>query len=288
MVLTSGLLLVLAQAPNDIDVDFRGAKFPRALLKYSGVNADNFVQREPEGLRIRIPALEKPIPQVGIALNPIVDGDFEITVQYAILWAGKPDAGYGLGVNLAIAAETPTKDVAVLARRVNLNGKVVYAHNRAFTPKDGDTENDVRFTRTEASRGRLRMTRTGSELVFSAAEEESNEFKQLRQVTFVAAPLKSVRVVADQGKSHQEIDVMLERLQIRSGALASTMPPPATGSGGWVWIWVLLAGGLLVGSGVGYVVWQRMLKSPGDTLPSQKMAGKKGAGSTRRGGTQRQ
>jgi hypothetical protein len=249
----------VAQAPNDeLDLDFRGGNYRETILTYAGPNGKKYLTRAPEGLKITIPAQGKPVPQVGIASKLAVHGDFQITISYEILNADKPDFGYGMGVNLQIVAATQAKDSATVARRVHPQKGEVFATNRSFQGQNGDDNHSVKMFPTTGKRGQLRLMRKGSALTFAAADVNTEDFKELREVEFVDQPLKVVRVMGDTGNFPGALDIRIERLHIRCSELSSASPAAANTQVG---VWIALVGVCFIIAAAG-IVWRAVRKRP--------------------------
>lgn len=218
--------------------DFRNGQFRETLLKYVGPNVKSLVKPEAEGLRITLPTESKPTPSVGVACALAVHGDFEITVSYEVLRAGKPQSGYGMGVRLQIAAVSAKRDGAAIARAVHPAQGEVYSTARWFTA-DGKVQQNGRHYVTASKHGKMRLARKGDVLLYLAAGPDGENFLELRRETFVEDALNAVRIVADTGDSTGDLDVRIHDFRIRGSEISAD---PSVTRAGKAWIWWTLAG----------------------------------------------
>jgi hypothetical protein len=260
-IIAGALAAGTGQMTDLLQQDFRGGQFPEEVFAYFSANANLgilarlHVKPDPAGVRITLPARERPIGMVGFSCKPVVPGDFEITIAYELLKSEEPQTGYGMGLALWVAADTGANDVATVARRVVPGTGPVHGTDRAYyTPEGKDTHDAKRFP-TADRRGKLRLTRVGGEIIYSAAGDNDAAFRELRREPFPQAPLKAVRVSADTGNGLGELDVVVSDLRIRTGK-AGGAPPPAhpaeSRDRGWllaglvVLVLIVLVGGLIL------------------------------------------
>ncbi|MEJ7637758.1 MAG: hypothetical protein WKF75_07145 [Singulisphaera sp.] len=85
---------------QSVGESFRGGRFNRALLKWSGPTPERFIRLEPEGLRITLPSQDGPAQPLGVALRPAVRGDFELEATFELLRIDRPDEGRGAGLTI--------------------------------------------------------------------------------------------------------------------------------------------------------------------------------------------
>ena len=76
---------------QSVTESFRGGRFNRELLKWSGPTPQRFFRLEPEGLRMTLPSQDGPAQPLGIALRPTVRGDFELEATFELLTVALPE-----------------------------------------------------------------------------------------------------------------------------------------------------------------------------------------------------
>ena len=245
--------------------NFSGGAVSETLFKRVGPEPKRFMKGDAAGLRITLPGKEAP-PPIGVASRLAVHGDFEITASYRLLKVDKPTNGYGAGVSLWIAMETPEADAATLARFIRPKGGDVFSMDHASNDSEGKRKHKELYVPTDAKTGKLRLTRSGSTLVYLATQGNDAPFQELRREEFGAAPLKGVRIAADTGGAPVEVDVVLVDLEIRSSELSASTASGRQTSGTGRLIWIV---GLVIGATLGLgglLYWRRrrgQAESPG-------------------------
>jgi len=257
------------EPPLDFYADFRGKPVDKKSLRYTGPQADQCIKAEAEGLHITLPGdqVELSTP-VGLVTSFRIKGDFEITLGYDILRADRPKLGYGVGVELYLAIDTPAEDALGLYRfNRTLEGDVYQCSHMKYTPERKRDNRVLARKKTAAKSGQLRVQRVGTLATFFTAEGESSDFQRLQQVEVGVEDVKGVYLRAFPGKSHQIVDIRFKDFRIRSPEAATkppvALPPPGTAPApepavaGGKTLWILgglLAAGLILG---GFWVWWR-------------------------------
>jgi hypothetical protein len=198
--------------------DFRKKGVPRATFDVSGPAHDKRVKSEPEGLRITL-AGEKGIPTsvVGVAPQFRVRGDFEVTVGYELLSAEKPDAGFGVGVEVYLMTETPTKEAIAFDRRILPDGRDVYACNHNTSdPKGRRLYATLEQKPASGKTGQIRMTRVGSKVAISVQDDIGKGFRVVHRVNLGPEELALLRVGANSGAAPFPVDVRIHDLRVRA------------------------------------------------------------------------
>ncbi|MCI0681615.1 MAG: sigma-70 family RNA polymerase sigma factor [Gemmataceae bacterium] len=244
-----------------------------------GPAADECVKFEPEGVRIGLPAgYQGKRPGTGLVTDFGVKGDFEITVSFEMLREpAAKDSGPNTELSLVIVPRhTPEPDVWVKANqnRASLarQGETPFSLRRfvamsttwneeTVTDQWGnellhlkETVTPVDFP-TGATKGRLRLVRSGSFLFYCVAEGDSDTFRTLRKTEFGTADLKNVRILASTGGPRASLDVRLTDWRIRADDFPrkAAVTPPTT----MPMELILGASVLAVGLAVGGVLWLR-------------------------------
>ncbi len=196
---------------------FLGSQFDEEYFRLLGsedVKAWDFIHREAAGLRMALPA-GTDVQMVGIANRFPVSGDFEITAKYTILKCDSVDQGYGAGPGIYIKTLSSGENTAVLSRLNRPAEESIYNAYFATLRRDGTRQHQPMFTETSSASGSLRLVRNGETLEYSVAEEESKEFRLIRQLRLDAEDVAVVRVGVDKGGSEAAVEVLWEELTIR-------------------------------------------------------------------------
>jgi RNA polymerase sigma factor (sigma-70 family) len=196
-----------------------------------GKGAEERVHFEPEALRISLPpGDELDYRGTGVATPLVVQGDFEITVNFEILREPPPaDAGPETRVALVVFLDAPGpsgSNSALVSRRVTARG----TQFKAWQAWQGEKTNSE-ASDTQARTGRLRLKRTGAVLSSYAAEGLDGEFTLLGQLPFGKDDVREVRLIASPGGPKASFEVRLTDLQIRAESLRNLPDAAATGPG---------------------------------------------------------
>jgi hypothetical protein len=270
----------LAVGTDIVKHDFREGPLPEAVFSYFGAAARQYVKVDAAGLRIILPGQGPKVGNVGIVCKAPVAGDFEITASYEILNSETPKGGYGMGCSLWVVADTPTRDIATISRRIlPAGGGDIYGTDRAHsTPQKKEIHETKRFG-TTARRGKLRLTRTGGEVLYAALEEGDTEFQVIRQASYPDAPLKVIRLTADTGTGVGFFDVRFTGFHVRTLG-AGEAPPAAPVTPAvpvrrrlWLIVGLLIAALIiLIGVGMWWALWSRRTAEEEPPRPKAKQA----------------
>lgn len=243
---------------EEIRQNFSGGAVSETLFRRVGPGPMRFMKTHPTGLRVTLPG-DVAVPPVGVASRLAVHGDFEITATYQILKLGKPSGGHGAGVRLWIGMASPAAAAATLGRIVRPQDGDVYLTDHGFKAPDGKRAHQELDLSTSAKAGKLRLTRSGSTLVYLAADGLGSEFQELRREKFGSAPLHGVRIAADTGGAPVEVDVLLVDFEIRARELSAS-PPSERQAGGPVWgVGLAISAALALGA---FLYWRRRRGKP--------------------------
>jgi hypothetical protein len=203
--------------------DFRGSQSPRPPLEVCGPDADLASHPEDQGWRITVPANQAKITNVGVMLRDPVKGDFEMTAGYEILQAEEPTGRSPAGFEFYLMTDTPTREAVGFSRWVNRDwGGEVYSCSRMTIGKNGKRLITHKHVLTQTQSGRLRVTRTGSEVTFWV-EEGTEGFHELGRQELGAEDLAFVRLSAYAPPGHGPVDIRLVDLRIRANSLPFTI-----------------------------------------------------------------
>jgi hypothetical protein len=264
------LLLLTAQAPDQpapqqpplprmFYQDFRNGQAPTSPVHRFGPDYDLVTRADNDGYRITLPALRKNPDVVGLIVTSAVSGNFEITTGYDLIDLGHSKTDQLVGVELYLMTDTPTQESVGLYR--GIQGKEreeVFSCMRMTGPKGKRSyPNHIEPATTKS--GRLRVTRTGTEVVYWAAEDEG-EFRELWCYELNTEDLRMVRIAAYTSRTPEAVDVRIRDLRIRAtdmaideatGSPAVAEAPPASKGRGWLIVGgltsLLLAGGIVAG-----------------------------------------
>lgn len=222
-IVSVGLLpvLVATGARPEVALRFRfsegaGGDFdPRQLKLVGGRMPVWYCKLERHGMRLVIPPRDQ-VRWCAVQPRVRVEGDFQITGTYRILWLPEASAAHGAGAKIQIKDQRGWK--ANVGRLfVPGRGHVYSAH---YAWLEGDRYVHSReLSETEAVAGKLRLVRRGKMLGYYAAEEGSDEFRKLREVEFGSEDLAQVQFAALTGGASEGVDVVWTEIEVRAGRL---------------------------------------------------------------------
>ena len=189
---------------SSVAESFRGGRLNRELLKWSGPRPERFVRFEPEGLRISLPAANGPAQPLGVALRPIVRGDFELEATFELLQVVRPNEGPGVGLTVYFFMDDEEWNGLWFGKMQDkVRGPVFLVGHRTGDRSQGeervDQFTDTLVARKEAGVFRLRVERRGSVFRCFAAEGESGAFRLMRTLDASDKDVRIVRFAADPG-----------------------------------------------------------------------------------------
>ena len=176
-----------------------------------------------------------------------IKGNFEITAGYEILHLDRP-TWRAAGFQLFLVTETPTKETLVLAHFMRQAEGETYTCNRTTT-EDGKRVAKLQHFPATSRSGRLRVTRSGTEVTCWAGEGAAGDFRELYRCDLGAEDLNTVGLGAYTGPAQREIDLRIIDLRVRADGLvldqaADLAPLSAVSSPGgkhWLALAVLFA-----------------------------------------------
>jgi RNA polymerase sigma factor (sigma-70 family) len=194
--------------------DLRGSKPPQPPLELFGSKASQVTREEERGLHVKVVANAEQTQRIGLNLPARFRGDFEITAAYEIVTAEIGDKGHGVGVTVIVDLDAPDKDVLELLRVSRINEGQVYGVTRVTLQEDGKDKYHHEWYPTQSKAGHLRLTRRGSELVYSAREGGSDTFQELSRLKCGTYDIRGILFVAYLGYAQNSVDVYLKDLRV--------------------------------------------------------------------------
>jgi hypothetical protein len=182
---------------------------------------------EEGGFRITLPSNREQTDRVGLEMASPIKGNFEITAGYEILRADKAITGYGVGLELFIETESPTREGLGVYRVVRVKEGDVYMVSRNTT-KAGNRQYLQKFFPTATRSGRLRLTRTGTEATVSAADGREGNFRELSRYALGTEDVKTLWLSAYTGHSRHGVDLRIVDLMIHSDSPITVQNEEAT------------------------------------------------------------
>jgi hypothetical protein len=252
---------------------------------WHGLNPQECVAFEPEGLRITLP-VGHPGKRMGTGIGAAttVRGDFEITMSYEIIKEpNEAEAEFSTGLFLWVDLNMPKLNRGFVSRVARPDKQfVVWYH---LTPEAPAQPVDIlRPFPAHDMRGKLRLVRTGTTLYHYAAEDINKEFQLLHQHDFGAADLQAIRWGGQTGGASCSIDGRFFDILIRADALPDlpsvkhvavpgqpAIPPRGVTSSSFHLVIIGLALGFMVTAalGIGLLFWLRHRKPTVDNaVPS--------------------
>ncbi|HEV3448927.1 MAG TPA: hypothetical protein VG099_30100, partial [Gemmataceae bacterium] len=167
------------------------------------------------GFRFWLPADVAGIPQTGVYSLFTLAGECEVTSNYELLALTPPRGGYGSGVGLAfdIGDDEGRGSIERLIKTPEGSG---YALQVAFAVSGGKVQEEFRFVKTDAKRGRIGLRRNKKELIFLAADAPAGALQEIERLPFIDTAIRAVRFFADAGGSPTAIDARLRDIEMRA------------------------------------------------------------------------
>ncbi len=218
------LVCALAAAPAQaqqqrVVVDFRVGQELPVPVKFFGPDAETVATRDAEGLRINLAAGRPNADIVGLEIPRRMQGDFQVELGYELLEISEPTNGNGSGVVWRLIFDSPVKSQAQFSR-LRKEGKEFLSAFHIHLKPDGKERWDGRAGPGLATRGTFRMTRTGPQFRFEAAEGGA-EFAEVWATEIGPGDVTSLRLWAISGYRPTTADVRFTSLTIDAA------PPPA-------------------------------------------------------------
>jgi predicted RNA-binding Zn-ribbon protein involved in translation (DUF1610 family) len=196
-------------------------------LQLFGTGVDEFHKVEPQGLRFTMPAERPRLNEIGVQVQKMLKGDFEITLAFELLGLLKIGPPGGAGAVLDARFDTPDQAKVRLSRTQKDTG--AYHGCSYLALEDGrDKLQPVKYPRADDKfrTGRLRLVRTGTDVAFQV-EEGDTGFRTLGNRDVGGADVLAVRAWATSGWKAMDVDVRFNTLDIRWNPAAQVAGAPA-------------------------------------------------------------
>ena len=267
---------------NTYRADFTKEAFDVQDIALTGGHAEELVHAEASGLRIKMPPGMGRPEGVGIKPRFKIRGDFDLSATFEILQADKPTEGYGVGAQMSIETESPTKEAAT-AEWTYTPGKegTRFISTRIIGQLDGNRQYRVQSLAANRRAGTLRLARTGSTLRASYRDEGEATERFLPAVELGTEDVAWLKLVANTGISDHPVDIRLKTLTLSADELpgwaGSTAPsPPGSAPGGRTWKPIVLGIAAMVVVGVLFLLIGATRADKGEARPKPRGAPARG------------
>jgi serine/threonine-protein kinase len=207
--------------------DFREGLDKYPALSLRGPEADAVTKTDARGLRIQLPAQRRDASPVSLELPHRLRGDFDISLGYELLAVGTPVPEFGAGIKLQLWLDTPSYLSVLISRSKKPAREDFGSHRIVKNHNDTDTYlNNVHAKATRPS-GRLRLKRTGSQLMYLVAEEGA-EFKLLQTVDIGTADVHKLRADGHTMYKPIALDARLTDLVVEANQFPNGLPSAQT------------------------------------------------------------
>jgi hypothetical protein len=220
------------------------------LLDLFGPDVESLAKPDAQGLRFILPADRPNTNVVGVESELRLRGDFEVTLGYELLAVPDPAPELGAGVQLVLTFDSriPTRAIVTRSQKP---ARPVFGANLVTTGPNGDQWRGLNVPAREP-RGKLRLARAGSMLVYSAADGDA-DFRPILSMDAAPDDVALLRAQCLTGWKPFSLDARLIDLDVRAEQIPNKGAPgekPAPAGArppegrGW------LAAGLIIGLGV--------------------------------------
>jgi DNA-directed RNA polymerase subunit RPC12/RpoP len=220
--------------PFEWEYDFRGSRPLPPDLHPAGALHLGSIRPEDAGLRVTLAGdRPNPIGRAGLEMTTPLHGDFEITAGYELLRYARPTEGFGVGFELfAQTVHKPQLGMGVY-RVARVEQGEVYLVSRSYLEPDGTPNWAQENVPTNARAGRLRLSRTGTEVTALAAEGNDGPFQELQRYDLGPDDITALWLMAYTGHCGYPDDLRITFLKIRAGVPIPSPPrAEATAPGG--------------------------------------------------------
>ncbi|MCI0684303.1 MAG: DUF1583 domain-containing protein [Gemmataceae bacterium] len=286
--LLAGAVLTLGQAgaPGQVEIkaeevevhqDLRDQRPIHPSLRMTGPFVSKYTIREPEGLRVTLPAKREKYAPIALQTNFRIPGDFEITATYELFSADAPDSpdkpAAVVGVNIYVVQGDGDRRTARIGR---FNTRRGHVYEIQHTDRTRERPTKMQRFPTQEWAGQFRLVRKGAALHYLVKDAGTgDEFREL----FVAehfgdGDVTVVRCAVNTTEQPCAVDARLIDFRVRSVNLPAAVadPTPREERRGYWWlatavaIAAVLAGGAAI---AGLRRRRRMRRTAGDRAMSE-------------------
>lgn len=182
-------------------------------------------------LRIRWDAKQGEMPWWSVKSIFALRDDFTVELQYSVRRLGKPEKGFGCGVQLNFAFADPEQSGLLVSHVREVDGRELIVVDET---RDDSQVHEV--TRCELQKGLkgLRVARSADQLTVSAVTLAGPAI--LVNLPVSTADVFPVGVGVFTGGASCDVDLTLYRLKVSGGAIPLGNQIPATPASAWIWL----------------------------------------------------
>jgi RNA polymerase sigma factor (sigma-70 family) len=206
---------------------FRGGQFDDKVFQWTGPRAESYARRQPEGLRLTLPARGGPAQPVGIMLRYPLRGDFEIEATWEFVRVVRPASGWGIGATVYCFMDSPQWDGVWFGKMIHPSRGPEFAAGLRNKMGEDRTDKFVKTTPAAHEEGlaRLRIVRRGTSFSIFSAEQPTGGFQLMETFAASSADASIVRFAADPAWSKvAAVDVRLVDVSITAEKLVGYVP----------------------------------------------------------------
>ncbi|TWT72849.1 DUF1583 domain-containing protein [Allorhodopirellula solitaria] len=148
-------------------------------------------------------------------LNRVIEGDFQVTVDYADLEITPVQEGWGVVTGLRIEMDDREKSLCELQMSLDPEGRLICrTHVSHQLPSGEDTFHEGFHVHDVETAGRLRMIRRGGQMHCLTAAADSDNFRWLAAYPVGTAAVKSIEYGSKCSDSAATVEITLKRLSL--------------------------------------------------------------------------
>lgn len=234
-----GRMRVADRPDQRLKLEFRSNQAHNRLIgSIAGTATGSELISTEQGLNVMLSRVADAPATQGVEVKVNLEGDFEIAASYQILELDNPGGGHGAGVTLVVG-DTGNR-WASLQRIRKSDGANVYVVHRALPQAGAGHVHMAETQDTSATRGQLCLRRIGETLLYSVAEEDATQLRQIGSLIFSKSGISMIRFGAQNGEYPTRVRIRLTDMEIRAERLTvegetseqtttdQTIPPPRT------------------------------------------------------------
>lgn len=191
------------------------------------------IEPRDDGLKISVKGGHEKPAAAGVLWPLRMRGDFELIVAYEELAISNTTPGRGAGISVAVVVpQGPGETTRGVLHRVfsNQSRQRHYLSER-IVEKSGSMQRAEHSTTagvSSAKQARLRLARTGSELVFAISEVDETDFRELHRIEFPPGDTSGVEIIAHNGMGGASVRARIVELRARAAGLGGAGPTVTT------------------------------------------------------------